>query len=117
MPRSAMAGCVVSLIRSVSRLGDGNEAVDSRAIDDLHFPRRPGDHRAIDPLVATEPEVQSPIVLAREAGAAVDDAPLTQIARLDLDLGADGAAVAARRHELERDPVIRAVGIVAIEQR
>ena len=61
--------------------------------------------------------MQSPIVLTGKPGPAVDHSALRQLSRLEHDLGADRAAIAARADEVEGDPVIRAVRIVAVEHR
>jgi hypothetical protein len=59
--------------------------------------------------------MQPPVVLARESRSPVDDPPLPEITRLEHDLGADRAPVAARADEPEGDPVVGAVGMVAID--
>src|SRR5690348_3474149 len=97
-------------------LRDGEDAVDRRAGEHLLRSRRPIDGQAIHPLVRAEPEVQPPVVLAGEAGSAIDDAALFEIARLEQHFGANGAPVAARPNELQTDPVIAAVRIIAVEQ-
>src|SRR5690349_23381713 len=102
---------------SASRLRDGHKLIDRWPLEILGQPRRPMNDDAIDPLVVAEPEMQPAIVLTREAGSTVDDAPLREITRLEHDFRADRAAVAARSNERERDPVIAAVRIVAVEQR
>jgi hypothetical protein len=65
----------------------------------------------------TETEMQPAIVLAGEAHSTIDGATLLHPRRLEHDLGADRAAVASRSGERELDPMIAAVGAVAIENR
>jgi hypothetical protein len=103
---------------SAPRLGDGDDAVYRRAPQYLRrAARRPVDDDAVHPLPSPEPEVQPPVVLARESRPAVDDPPLCEISRLEHHLGADRAAIAARADEPEGDPVVGAVGIAAIQHR
>src|SRR4051812_24126150 len=106
---------VTSLNASALRLGDGHDAIDRRARPHLLRARRPLDDDAIDPLVGTQAEVKAAIVLAGESRTAVDDTTLAQISCLDQNLGADGAAIAAGPDQLETDPVVGAVGKIAIE--
>src|SRR5687768_14465923 len=99
-------------------LGDCNDAVYRRAPQYLRRPsRRPVDEDAVHPLPSAKPEVQPPVVLARESRSAIDDPPLGEISRLEHHLGADRAAIAARADEPEGDPVVGAVRIRAIQQR
>src|SRR5204862_3083680 len=101
--------------RSSHGLVDRHDAISGGARDHLSRSRWPLDGDAIDPLALAEPEVWAPVVLAGESGPAVDDATLHEVAGLDRHLGADRAAVAARADELELDPVVGRIGLVAIE--
>src|SRR3954470_17156813 len=94
---------------SALRLRHAEEAVDRQMLQHLLGARGPVDDEAIHPLAAAEPEVQSSIILAGEAHAAVDDPSLRQPARLEHHLGTDRAAIAPRPHEREAEPVVRAV--------
>src|SRR4051794_27818024 len=115
--RSAVAAGTTLLIASPDRLGHGDDAVYLRARQYLPRPGGPRDHHSIDPLACAEAEVQASVVLAREAGAAVDDPSLREIAGLEEHLGADRAPIAPRSDELEADPVVRRVRHVAIQHR
>src|SRR5512146_2826766 len=69
-----------SVMTSACRLGDRQDAIDERGLQHLLRAGRPVNHDAIDPFATTEAEVQAPIVLAREAHAAIDHASLPQVA-------------------------------------
>src|SRR5712664_3602808 len=101
---------------SAPRLGDSVELVHREMLQHLLRARRPVDDDAVDPFAATDPEVQTPVVLAGEPHSTVDDAPLRKSppACLHHHLGTDRAPVAARSHEPEGDPVVRAVGLIAV---
>src|SRR5260221_14560146 len=58
--------------------------------------------------------MQSAIILTRESRSSIYNAPLLEVARLDHHFRADRASIAPRADELERDPVIRTIGIIAI---
>src|SRR5690349_5331198 len=88
------AGVAVSSVMSAGGLGDGDQAIDQRMLQHLLGTRGPVNHDAVDPLAATEPEVQAPIILAGEAHPAIDDPALLEITGLDEHLGPDRAAVA-----------------------
>src|SRR6266404_6916162 len=96
-------------------LGDDVQTIDSRTQEYLLRSGRPVDDDAVDPFMSPKAKVQPPVVLARESRTAVDNPPLPEISRLEHYLGADCAAIAARADELECDPVVGAVGIVAIQ--
>src|ERR1044071_3048526 len=105
---------VTSVMRSPGWLSNGHESVNQRSSDDLLSARRPVDHNAIDPLAFAKAEMQATIILAGESHSAINDTSLTQISRFDRHLSANCAAIAMRGHEVECDPVVRAVRLIAI---
>src|SRR5437016_13754419 len=82
------------------------QAVYGRVLDGLHSSGRPANDGPVHPPGGPEPEVQPPVVLACESDTAVYDLELTPRAALEGYLRADRAAVRARAHELEGDPVV-----------
>src|SRR2546422_1951032 len=113
--RSVAATRLASLTTSTLRLGDSQEAINRRPLQYLLNSRRPLDDDAVYPLPRAKPEVQATIILARETRSAIYDATLLEISRLELHFGTDCAPIAARSDELETEPVVGAVGVIAIQ--
>src|SRR5947207_3118176 len=82
------------------------QAVYGGVLDGLHSSGRPANDRPVHAPGGPEPEVQPPVVLACESDTAVYDLELTPRAALECYLRADRAAVRARAHQLEGDPVV-----------
>src|SRR2546426_12457222 len=101
--------------RLAIRLGDDMHAVHARVLERLYGARRPADHRALHASGAPEPEVQSPVVLARESHTAVHGLELAPRAALEGYLRADRAAVRACAYELEGDPVMARYHAVLVD--
>src|SRR5258706_11437731 len=96
-------------------LGDGVQTIDGGTQKYLLRSGRPVNDDAVHPFMSPKAKVQPPVVLAREPRSAVDNPPLPEISCLEYYLRADCAAIAPRADELERDPVVGAVRIVAIQ--
>src|SRR6188768_3558631 len=87
------------------RLLDAVQRVERRRINGLHPARWPGNDRAIHLRHRPDAEVKPAIVLRAEAAAAADFLRLLVTVPVQLHPCADGAAVAGRAFELERDPM------------
>src|ERR1051325_8392071 len=96
------------------RLGDDVQPVHGGVRERLHTARGPANARAVHLRALAEAEVDPAVVLARESRAPVHDLELARPARDEQHLRSDGAAVRARAHELERNPVVarRTAGLV-----
>src|SRR5438309_11184450 len=82
------------------------QAVHGRVLDGLHRSGRPANDGPVHAPGGPEPEVQPPVVLACESHTALHDLELTPRAALEGYLRPDRAALRARAHALERDPVV-----------
>src|SRR6267154_2731729 len=96
-------------------LGDRVQTINGGTQQYLLRSGRPVYDDAVHPFMSPKPKMQPPVVLTRETRSAVDDPPLSEISCLEHYLRADCAAIASRADELERDPVVGAVGIVVIK--
>src|SRR5207249_1445575 len=99
------------------RLGDDVQPVHRGVGERLHTARGPANERAVHLRGLAQAEVDPAVVLARESGVPVHDLELARPARDEEHLRPDGAAVRARAHELERDPVVAWRNAVLVDQR
>src|SRR5262245_23476691 len=88
--------------------------VDGRMIDRLHRARWPANDDAIDGRHRAQTEVQRMLILRAETGGRCHFLRLDVTAPLQLDAGADGAAIAASALEIELHPVTIGVDVVLI---
>src|SRR6266566_2171294 len=99
------------------RLGDDVQPVHGGMGERLHTARGPANERAVHLRGLAQAEVEPAVVLAREPRAPVHNLELARPAREEEHLRPDGAAVRARAHELERDPVAARRNAVLVDQR
>src|SRR5205823_10882455 len=99
------------------RLGDDVQPVHGGVRERLHTARGPANEHAVHLRGLAQAEVEPAVVLARESGAPVHNLELARPARDEEHLRPDGAAVRARAHELERDPVVARRNAVLVDQR